>query len=243
MDTSAEQQVVLEAISNTPYSCTKIHQLNGGSVNFVYLGTLHQPISHTKGPAPINSILIKHSTGYLSCNKNFLLEVSRWKYEVYMLQALDRFHGSRITDGAMTRTPKLLYADQETNVQVIEYIPDSIDLKQILVSTASTGFTPSRAVSSGVALGRWLRDFHDWTSHSDQAALRQHVKQNRAMSELKYRVEYGVILKVLENFPDVLAPNRTVLEEVVRSAEQGLELDHASDASLGVIHGDFWTGK
>jgi hypothetical protein len=242
-----EQESLLIRLSKVAtvagFQCSQIEQLNGGSVNFVFRGVLSTPILDASGKPSVETVLIKHSASFLSCNKDFALDVSRWSYEVHMLQALEKFQASEKVKGFAIRTPKLLHADHGACTQIIEFIPESVDLKQILVSPLWTNFSSAQACSSGGALGRWLRDFYDWTSHPDQAPLHQHVRRNNAMSELKYRVEYGIIFTVLEKFPDILGSHREVLEEVVTSMNEESRSNHVSTDGWSIIHGDFWAGK
>jgi hypothetical protein len=68
------------ALSGTPFECSHMSQLGGGSVNFIFRGLLNVSQSRTCNGEliTVDSVIIKHSTGYLSCNKTFSLEASRW---------------------------------------------------------------------------------------------------------------------------------------------------------------------
>lgn len=68
------------ALSGTPFECSHMTQLAGGSVNFIFRGLLNVSQSRTCNGelVTVDSAIIKHTTGYLSCNKTFSLEPSRW---------------------------------------------------------------------------------------------------------------------------------------------------------------------
>jgi hypothetical protein len=144
--------------------------------------------------------------------------------------------------------------DRETNTQVYEDLPDTVDLKTVIVSpTASTILTQSVAMAIGRRLGFWLRAFHTWASDTAQSRLRTEIARNEAMRKLKYDVTYGSFINVLENFPDVLGSDKGVrktLEKARDTAATEFEQhparnphDEVEEDGWGIIHGDFWTGK
>ena len=80
----ADQAVIVKSLAKalwgTPFECTNMTQLGGGSVNFIFRGLLKKPLSRACNGEEIvvEHVIIKHATGWLSCNKNFVLEASRW---------------------------------------------------------------------------------------------------------------------------------------------------------------------
>jgi hypothetical protein len=59
-------------LSQTRYSCLSLSPLSGGSANFLFRGTLSQPLEDGS-----QTVIIKHSKEFVSVNRNFHLDVSR----------------------------------------------------------------------------------------------------------------------------------------------------------------------
>ncbi len=70
---------ILQALQHSPYACTSLSRLGGGSVNFVFRGFLAQPLSFpdVSMTTPTKSVIIKQSEKFLAVNKEFLLDISR----------------------------------------------------------------------------------------------------------------------------------------------------------------------
>lgn len=89
--TKAEQDElsarIRQQLSTTRYACSSLTKLNGGSVNFIFRGALEEPVSFRKRDIPMTAttVIIKHSTDFLSVNMDFKLDVSR------SVRALSRF--------------------------------------------------------------------------------------------------------------------------------------------------------
>lgn len=72
-------QALLSALSQTPYACSELIKLNGGTANFLYRGTLLQPLD-PQDAAPdstTGTVVIKHSEGFSPGNRDFLLDITR----------------------------------------------------------------------------------------------------------------------------------------------------------------------
>ena len=63
---------ILADLEGTPYACTSLMRLSGGSANFTYRGTLSTPIS---GGA--RTVIIKHAEPFVAINSSFKLDVVR----------------------------------------------------------------------------------------------------------------------------------------------------------------------
>lgn len=147
------------------------------------------------------------------------------------------------TNGKITvKTPRLLDFNRETNTQVFEDLPNSIDLKNFLLSKVSHDLSESSGRALGRALGSWLRSFHHWTAEKEQIESTKILGENKVMKDLKFWVNYTLLLDTIENFPDILEGNRDIFEKVRDLAAAELE-QQSHDDRYGVIHGDFWTGK
>lgn len=64
------------------------------------------------------------------------------------------------------------------------------------------------------------------------------MKGNKTMRDLKFMVNYDMVVGTIERFPVILEEKRSPLEAVRESVKK--ELDER-DGEL--IHGDFWSGK
>lgn len=72
-------QALLRELSQTPYACSGLAKLNGGTANFIYRGTLLQPLD-PQDAAPdstTETVVIKHSEGFSPGNRDFLLDLTR----------------------------------------------------------------------------------------------------------------------------------------------------------------------
>jgi hypothetical protein len=73
------RDAVIEELIHSPYACSSLIQLHGGTVNFIYRGLLAEPDDNRDSTStkPIKSIIVKHSESFLSCNKDFSIDISR----------------------------------------------------------------------------------------------------------------------------------------------------------------------
>lgn len=72
-------QALLSELSQTPYACSDLVKLNGGTANFLYRGTLLQPLN-PQDAAPdstTETVVIKHSEAFSPGNRDFLLDITR----------------------------------------------------------------------------------------------------------------------------------------------------------------------
>ena len=157
-----------------------------------------------------------------------------------MLQALESFYPAESSGKILVKTPASYLADDETKVHAMEDIRDGVDLRAKLTSQIPSIFQSPYISSLGFAVGDWLWKFHDWAAEPDQAHVRDHIRENRAMRELKGRVTYGVLLSALEPFPEILNPYRVVLEYAVQDAARDFQSPQHHERGWGVIHGDLW---
>lgn len=206
-----------------------------------------------------DSIIIKHAKDYLASNTSFKLDITRcvstilWNimdfghilissqdHETAILRALDSLPPYS-KDDIMVKTPRLFYFDQESHTQVLEDLPNSLDLKTFLISE-SNSLSKSSGLSIGRALGSWLRSLHNWATENEQAALTGILRQNKSMQQIKFYANYTLLVESIENFPTLLEGSRSVFNQVRDLAAAELEEQGHSD-EYGIIQGDFWTGK
>ncbi|KAK5636879.1 hypothetical protein RRF57_012591 [Xylaria bambusicola] len=235
---------VLHALSETPYACSSITQLTNGTTNFVFRGQLVHPIcgEGNEGDATATTVIVKHSLEHAALNKDLPIDGSRTLYEVSMLTSLNELPPSTLR----VKTPRLHLFIRETNIQVLEDIPDVDDLKNVLVLSAGKQILTAQAATSiGHNIGAWLRSFHDWAIISNTKFT--DFGDNESMRILKYDITYGAYLDVLESsFPDLLEGHRLPLRQVKELAMKEFEKtsnDWFAGENWGIIHGDFWSGN
>lgn len=111
-----------------------------------------------------------------------------------------------------------------------------------MLSEGSQGISRPSATSLGRSIGGWLRHFHDWTNSPAQDELKELLNKNDVMKELKFYVNYTMLMDTIQNFPLLLEEARGIFEKVRDLAATELKKTDYDD-SYGLIHGDFWTGK
>ncbi|KAJ5281117.1 Aminoglycoside phosphotransferase [Penicillium angulare] len=225
------QDFVAEQLAQTPYACSSLTRLSGGTANFIYRGTLN---------TTQESIIIKHSKDYVASNPNFKLDTERSYFEESILQALDNEPYSQ--NNITVQSPRVLHFIHETNIQIHEDLRDSDSLKVFLLERVSKDVSESYSRALGHSLGSWLRSFHAWGVKTQQKEIREIVAKNTAMKQLKFYINYPMLLETVDNFSEILGENRTVFEQVRDLAATELKND-ALDDTHGLIHGDFWTGN
>ena len=142
----------------------------------------------------------------------------------------------------MVRVPKLYRFDAETNTQIQEYLPDSIDLKTYLLRHLAPPAPTSLELicrSLGNGLGAWLRSFHDSSKHPKQSKLQDVIKLNNDMQTLKHTINYSRLVQTVKMFPSILGEAKDIFEQLEAMAKAEL----SDERKLRIIHGDFWTGK
>ncbi|KAI9376682.1 kinase-like domain-containing protein [Aspergillus egyptiacus] len=244
MDDTKITDAVAQELSSTPYACTSLERLSGGTANFVYRGILSQPLNDgTK------TVLIKHAEDYIATNKDFKLSAKRCWVEESALRALNSMHSVTTTNegsGGQTyqvtvKTPQLYHFNPETNTQVMEDLAGAVDLKTFLRSPrASSHISEGWTRSIGRTVGIWLRSFHFWSADAAQKAVAVQFEKNQDGKKLKFSINYDSLLAMIDTYPDILEGSRPVFEKVRDFA--AAELNEAGP-TFGPIHGDFWSGN
>lgn len=168
--------------------------------------------------------------------------ISIQHFEGAILKALDGLESYESSEKIIVKTPRLFHFDKETNTQILEDLPDSVDLKHYLIACVSRDMSKSSSHALGHSLGAWLRAFHHWGSKPGQAETREILSKNQTLKDLKFYINYTWLLDTIENFPAILEGSREVFEKVRDFAAGELKRTEL-DNEYNVIHGDFWTGK
>ncbi|KAI0191877.1 kinase-like domain-containing protein [Astrocystis sublimbata] len=257
--TTTEEQALAkqaqEVLEGTPYACSELSALGGGTANFLYRGILRQPSPDTTSTSTSSSpgtVIVKLSTDYVAINRAFPLDVTRCFAEKSMLEALDGFP-RRVSTGVgdahlhhvIVKAPRLYHFDPVAHIQVLEDFHDTKDLTTVLVSPDVAAILPGpRATSVGRAVGAWLRGFHGWSSEVAQADLVRRVGSNAGMRRLKCLITYDSFLEILDRHPETVEGHRETLEKVRKTMQYEFERPPVADQpNCGLIHGDFWGGN
>lgn len=130
-------------------------------------------------------------------------------------------------------TPRLYQYSSSVDTQILEDYPSSLELKNYMTKHT----IPSADVARlGIALGSWLKKFHDWAS--EQVELGETMKKNQGMKKIKFWVNYGRLAATIKLFPTILERCRDMFREMEEKYKREAEEE---DGEL--IHGDFWSGK
>jgi hypothetical protein len=167
--------------------------------------------------------------------------ISDQAHETTTLQALDSLP-PYFLNNIMVKTPRLFCFDPKSCTQVLEDLPNSLDLKSFLISEASDSLSKNFALSIGHALGSWLRSLHNWSAEKEQATLAKKLGENQSMQQIKFYANYTLLIESIENFPMLLEESRSIFKKVHDLAALELKNQEQSE-EYGIIHGDFWTGK
>lgn len=132
-------------------------------------------------------------------------------------------------------TPHLYQYSSVTDTQILSDYPKSLELKKYFI----THTVPFAQVSRlGVALGTWLKNFHLWASEDAQRLLKETMRKNETMVQLKFFVNYGRLLPTVDMFPTILEESRETFKNIEDMMRKELERGEGD-----LIHGDFWSGK
>jgi len=221
---------VQETLNSGPYACSNLTRLSGGTANFVYRGTLITPSKEGK-----QTVVIKHTEGYVAQSPDFKLTVERCDYEQTILTALHSFPPIQ-DSGVAVQTPQLHHFDDKNNNQVYEDLPSALDLKTYCLSHA---LAKSECDRIGQALGLWTQRFHSWTREDEQKGLVDRMKGNKEMRDLKFMVNYDRLIGSIDMFPDLLEGSRGTFEKIRERVRNSLD----DKDSVQLIHGDYWSGN
>lgn len=232
-------QRALNQLADSPWACSALTKLSGGTANFLYRGDLSKAA---------NTVIVKVSTDYVAINRDFPLDVTRCDFENSMLSALDGFPRTISTPSGDTivKAPRIYFFDQEMHIQILEYFPATSDLTTILKSPSVELTLPgSSPTSIGQAIGSWLRFFHKWASEPSQNALSAEVGPNKGMRQLKCLITYDSFIEILERHPETIEGHMDTLQAVKTAMKHEFARLPMEDdnETRGLIHGDFWGGK
>lgn len=230
---------VRKALEGTKLEVLKLDKITGGSVNWIYKAQLLKPLDNGEKEA-----LVKHGEPYMASKPEFALPPLRCVIETESLKILSGISSSdnvpKETNNFVVRTPELYHFDQASSTQVLEFMSDSIHLKDYAIrnygSPTPVSYKP-QCQELGKAIGRWLRDFVKWSVQ--QVKHRDLVAQNEFGQAVRHMVNYAWLHERIKEYPNILNDVKEILVQV----EQMAAAEKDDTDKLQIIHGDFWTGK
>jgi hypothetical protein len=72
-----EEQDLLQQLKDTPFACSSLSRLSGGSANYVYRGILIDAIPTRDESWNMKSVIVKYSLGHIPGNSGFKLDLFR----------------------------------------------------------------------------------------------------------------------------------------------------------------------
>ncbi|KAF5258456.1 hypothetical protein FOXYS1_10964, partial [Fusarium oxysporum] len=221
-----EEQDLLQQLKDTPFACSSLTRLSGGSANYVYRGILLDVIPTGDEFWNVKSVIVKYSLGHIPGNAGFKLDLSRCSVENIVLEYMSQ--PSLLTMKVKVPVTYFLDRNAHRGIAIQQDFRHSTDIASIIRSAElSNLWMRSKALSTSQEVGHWLRCFHEWASEPQQVDFRSKIGRNVPMQRLKHKVTYGTFIDILKNFPDILQKNIGVLEKVKERAELEL-LDLAS---------------
>lgn len=239
---TALQNTLYTLLAPTPYACTSLTQLPGGTTSFVYLGVLTTPLilnSSFSAQITETQVIVKHATPFASCHTSFSVDAERIAYEAAMLKALSTFRSTADGEEGEVRVqvPEAYHYDEAGRVLVMQYIPSTAPLH-----TALDRLNVLDAEHVGRALGTWLSRFHAWCEEPEQTSLKTPLQTNKKEEELKWKLTWGQGTDVLDMLGNMLGEDdRAAWDAAKQRAYE--EKGGRVQTQKSVVHGDFWTGK
>lgn len=138
------------------------------------------------------------------------------------------------------RTAKLYHWDEETTSQIQEYMPNGVDLKNYIIQqypAPTPDSLKSQCLQLGKALGRWLKDFSEWSAQ--QPSLKLTAAENKFAQQIKQMLTFSWLPDRVKQYPSVLEESQDILEKVERMAAA----EQQDESKLQIQHGDIAPGK
>jgi hypothetical protein len=138
-----------------------------------------------------------------------------------------------ILHGVTVSSPYLYRFFPQINTTALERIPDPV---QVQVCLGDKILDETNVFRVGASLGRWMRELHDWGSAPEQASLREEMKKNTGMAEMRYSITYGRLEPVIAMFPAIFEGSTAIFANLERRMKAEIQTETSGNQ---LIHGDF----
>ncbi|KAH6659427.1 kinase-like domain-containing protein [Truncatella angustata] len=246
---------ILGVLFPTPFACAKLTALPQGTTNFVFRGTLTEPVPVSSDEdhavsEKIETVIVKHVEKHTRLNPALRLD-SLDGFEPSILSHLRQFRWEESSGstssaksssgqlGGHVRVPHVLFAGQDTFV-VEDFGQDTKDMAAWLLGPEPELRHKAKSV------GQWLKAFHRWAIEPSQEKLVARLAENSAMGEFRIDIMYRGISAVCEKLGLLDGDTITAFKEVeALILHEFAERDpgKATGEEWGPIHSDFWTGN
>lgn len=151
-----------------------------------------------------------------------------------MLTALETFKPTFYSNIHVT-TPSLYKYSSNAGNQILSDYPNFIELKNYFTTHP---ISSTQATRLGIALGTWLKSFHVWAAEDAQRPLREVMKKNEPMVQLKFMINFGRLMPTIDRFPAILEESRKIFKNIEQMMREEIGKGEGE-----LIHGDFWSCK
>ncbi|KAL2853591.1 kinase-like domain-containing protein [Aspergillus pseudodeflectus] len=213
---------ILHSLQDTPYACSSVKELCGGSGNATYRGKLSKSLHDGT-----DTVIIKHSEETCPTVPHVALSTNQCITEREILTAIQESSASRVSyKDVVVQCPRIHHYIPHERTRILEDFPHDSTLHEWL-SNSDASRDVARLAALGAALGTWLMRFHVW-SESAAGSLS------------------GAVLANTNSTGKNL--NRTKLQAVKRQCDDEKVRDYAADLLSSapkpgdvVVHGEFST--
>ncbi|KAF9532105.1 kinase-like domain-containing protein [Crepidotus variabilis] len=224
---------VREYLRNSPYDCTDIEELSGGTANYVFRLKLIQPFEGRE------TLVLKHAKPFVKDHKDFAFGLDRQKYEVAALRQVRAW----LPVDSIVTVPEVHRFDEEAHAIIMDDAgAGSLPLKEFMQKGK---VTTTSAAQIGAALGLFLGELHKWGKGNETAC--EAVRENQQAKNISSYIFYGRMRQTLTGaqVPLLSEPplgieesDLQVLDEIAKETQQTMLA-----ASDEFIMGDFWPGN
>ncbi|KAJ3570625.1 hypothetical protein NP233_g4283 [Leucocoprinus birnbaumii] len=219
-------------LAGTPYACSRVEALSGGTGNFAFRLYLHQPHEG------VNTLVLKHSRPYIKNLKSIAFDIKRQSFEV---EALRRVREWSPADAFVTVPTVYLYDDAEHVVIMSDCGANSVTLKEFMQQGRCS---PDVAHRIGKEVGDFLGRLHLWGKENKE--VHEFFDANEQAKQLSSWVFYGRLLATFDDKLEKLQDPEVKPSETERSALEKIaeESGDAMRKATGTfVMGDFWPGN
>jgi hypothetical protein len=121
----------------------------------------------------------------------------------------------------------------EINATALSRIPDPVQVQDCLSNKI---LDETNVFRIGASLGQWTRKFHDWGAAPKQASLREEMKKNTGMAEMRYSITYGRLEPVIAMYPAIFEGSTAIFANLEQRMKAEIQTGKSGDQ---LIHGDF----
>ncbi|KAF9101760.1 hypothetical protein BGX27_011346 [Mortierella sp. AM989] len=220
-----------------------VKKLSGGNANYVYRGTIAEPLADLFGGR--STVVIKHAAGHSASQRQMALYTDRMVFEQTALgivaDASDTKNNNKEDENietAIVKAPRVLYWDYENNIVIQEDAGiKSTHLKEFISSHAQPP-SPRLAKEIGSSLGEFIARLHLYGFRHRSELYPNKMANTEALSLSR--------LILYDRFPEAASK---YMEDQPQFDRDVIDLaskwggDRLMNEPETLAHGDFWPGN